>query len=130
MRSQKTCILALVTFLTTVSTSPSLFFSLPLSAQQTSDQAQDPRKAKAHELFEQGQQQIEARQFDSARQLLQQALNIYQMIKDPTGEFAALWTIGQSYQKQENFPEAIKYYQRSSSPQPPTRHPRTRKISP
>ena len=55
------------------------------------------RKAEADRLLEQGNQQFQISQFENAFQSWQQALTIYQEIKDRLGEGQSLGNVGLAY---------------------------------
>ena len=67
----------------------------------------DPRKTEADRLFQQGIEQSETSQFTAALQSWQQALKIYQEIKDRTGEAGALLSQGIAYLRLEDKARAI-----------------------
>ncbi|WP_307722542.1 tetratricopeptide repeat protein, partial [Sphaerospermopsis reniformis] len=70
----------------------------------------DPRKAAADRLLQQGVEQNQTSQFTAALQSLQQALIIYRQIKNRYGEGAALGNLGNAYNALEEYDKAIEYY--------------------
>jgi CHAT domain-containing protein/uncharacterized protein HemY len=82
---------------------------------QTVAQATDPRKTEADRLLQQGIEQIESREPKNALQTLEQALQIYQAIKDRRGEGQSLVNLGRAYQYLKNYDKAIKYSKQSLS---------------
>ncbi|MFN9759760.1 MAG: tetratricopeptide repeat protein [Pseudanabaena sp.] len=77
-------------------------------AQTTQD-----RKAEADRLLQQGNQQFQISQFESAFQSWQQALSIYYEIKDRQGEGAVLGNLGLAYYFLGNYEKAIEYHQKA-----------------
>ena len=73
------------------------------------EQATDPRKAEADRLLQQGIQQYQISQFEAALQSWQQALRIYQELKDRKGEGNALNNLGNAYYSLGNYGKAIEY---------------------
>ncbi|BAY66438.1 TPR repeat-containing protein [Calothrix brevissima NIES-22] len=77
--------------------------------------AQTPqaKKAEADRLIEQGVQQYQTSQFEAALRSWQQALIIYQEIKDRQGEGGALGNLGLAYHALGYYPKAIEYLQQT-----------------
>ncbi|MDF5731802.1 MAG: tetratricopeptide repeat protein, partial [Rhizonema sp. PD38] len=75
--------------------------------------AQTPadRKAEAERLLQQGREQYQTSQFEAALKSWQQALIIYQEIKDHEGEAKGLLNIGLVYTQRGDYPNAINYLQ-------------------
>ncbi|MBW4671294.1 MAG: CHAT domain-containing protein [Cyanomargarita calcarea GSE-NOS-MK-12-04C] len=84
---------------------PPLFQGSQVLAQSPAD-----RKAEADRLFVQGIEQANTIQFRAALQSWQQALKIYQEIKDRKGEGGALANLANIYKALENYPKIIEYY--------------------
>ncbi|WP_242046816.1 CHAT domain-containing protein [Calothrix parietina] len=76
-------------------------------------QSNDARKAEADRLLQQGIEQFQISQFDAALQSFQEALDIYQAIKDRQGEGKSLGNLGNAYNMMGDYPKAIEYYERS-----------------
>jgi CHAT domain-containing protein/Flp pilus assembly protein TadD len=87
---------------------PRYLLSTTAQAQTSHDQ-----KAEADRLLLQGIEQYHTSQFDAARQSWQQALQLYQVIKDRQGEGAALGNLGNAYKSLSNYEQASKYYQQA-----------------
>ncbi|MEH2033518.1 MAG: tetratricopeptide repeat protein [Nostoc sp.] len=79
----------------------------------TSAQAQTSQgpKAEADKLLQQGIQQLNTSQFGAALQSWQQALKLYQQIKDRQSEGKALGNLGLAYLSLGNYAKAIEYQQ-------------------
>ena len=90
--------------------------SLPPVAAQTAPErkAEDVGKAlqEANRLLKQGTQQYETSQYQAALQSWQQALAIYQAIKDRNGEAYALMNLGEAYRSLSQYNKAIEFHQR------------------
>ncbi|MBD2221127.1 tetratricopeptide repeat protein [Calothrix sp. FACHB-1219] len=88
-------------------------FSLWASPGELQVLAQTPqaRKAEAERLLKQGLKQFQTSQFTAALQSWQQALSIYQEIKDRQGEGWALRNLAIAYGSLGNYPKAIEYLQ-------------------
>ena len=71
------------------------------------------RKAEADRLLEQGNQQFQISQFENAFQSWQQALTIYQEIKDRLGEGQSLGNVGLAYYFLGRYDKAIEFYLQS-----------------
>jgi tetratricopeptide (TPR) repeat protein len=67
----------------------------------------------AEELYQQGDQLLDAGQFDAARQVLQQVLELYQQSNNRAGQTKTLKTLGHTYYYQERYKESIPYYKQS-----------------
>ena len=89
-----------------------LLFCLPVQmvlSESVQAQSIQDRKADADRLFNQGNQQYQISQFESAFQSWQQALAIYREIKDRSGEGAALGNLGIAYRALGKYDKAIDY---------------------
>ncbi|MBD2014719.1 CHAT domain-containing protein [Microcoleus sp. FACHB-53] len=107
MKSYRVGLTALVTFLATVST-PLIVASVAVfSPPSTSVQAQDTRKTSADQLIQQGITQYQQGKLDAAIQSWQQALKIYQQLKERQGEATALGNLGAAYLATGNYKQAI-----------------------
>lgn len=107
MKSYRVGLTALVTFLATVST-PLIVASVAVfSPPPTSVQAQDTRKTSADQLIQQGITQYQQGKLDAAIQSWQQALKIYQQLKERPGEATALGNLGAAYLAMGNYKQAI-----------------------
>ncbi len=98
--------IAMLTFLSCVQVQ--IVTSGSIQAQTT-----QARKAEANRLFNQGNQQFQISQFERAFQSWQQALTIYQEIKDRRGEGASLGNLGNAYQILGQYDKSIKYHLQS-----------------
>jgi CHAT domain-containing protein len=88
------------------------FAPLPLilsPTQVVQAQTIQERQAEAERLIKQGNRQRRAREFTSALESYQQALKIYQELKDTEGQFEALEKLGRVYRSQDKHTEAIEY---------------------
>ncbi|WP_062289448.1 tetratricopeptide repeat protein [Nostoc piscinale] len=99
---------AILTIYLTPVNLPLLFFSSPVLAQTSNNQAQQ-----ANTLIRQAVALLGNKQITPARQTLQQALSIYQQINDRQGESVALVFLGISYEQENNYKTAIDYYEKS-----------------
>jgi len=109
-------ILALLTLATTLTISDFPFIRNPKSNIQNFQvlaQTADARKAEADRLLQQGREQFRSNQFEAALQSWQQALIIYQQIKDRQGEGKALGNLGSTYRTLGDYAKAIEYLQQS-----------------
>jgi CHAT domain-containing protein/uncharacterized protein HemY len=109
--------LRLVTWLTSpllLTLIPSLL-PIPNYLISTTVQAQTSqnRKTEADKLLEQGIQQYQRSQYQAAIQSWQQALAIYQQIKDRNGEAVSLGNLGSAYNDLGQYPKAINFHQQS-----------------
>ena len=90
---------------------------LPISSYliSTTVQAQTTqnKKAEADMLFEQGIQQFQLSQYQAAIKFWQQALIIYQKLKDRNGEATSLNNLGIAYYYLGQYLKAIEFYQQS-----------------
>ncbi|MBE9001075.1 tetratricopeptide repeat protein [Nostoc sp. LEGE 12447] len=90
---------------------------LPISSYIVSTTAQaqtsQNRKIEADKLLEQGKQEFERGQYQNAIQSWQQALAIYQELKDHNGEANSLMNLGEAYRNLGQYPKAIEFYQQS-----------------
>ncbi|AUT00316.1 Fis family transcriptional regulator [Nostoc sp. CENA543] len=85
----------------------------PLEMLQVLAQTPNSRKEAAEKLLQQGREQYQASQFDAALQSWQQALVIYQEIRDYENEVKVLNNIGLAYQVKGEYDSAINYLERS-----------------
>jgi CHAT domain-containing protein len=83
---------------------------LSITAQAQTSQNQ---KTEADRLLEEGIQQFNTSKFEAALQSWQQALKLYQQIKDRQSEGAALGNLGNTYEHLGNYAKAIEYEQQS-----------------
>ncbi|MDZ7956587.1 MAG: CHAT domain-containing protein [Aulosira sp. DedQUE10] len=73
----------------------------------------NPQKAEADRLLNQGIQQYQTNHFETALKLLQQALIIYREIRDRQGEGQSLGNLGNVYLNLGDYTKAIEYQQYS-----------------
>ena len=73
----------------------------------------DVRQRSAEQLYQQGDQLLDANQFDAARQALEQALTLYQQYSDLPGQTKTLKTLGHTHYYQERYAKSLPYYQQS-----------------
>ncbi|MBD1903802.1 MULTISPECIES: CHAT domain-containing protein [Cyanophyceae] len=109
-------ILTLLTLVTTLTISDfPLIQNLKSKIQNSQVLAQTPdaRKAEADQLNEQGIQQAQTGQVETALQSFQQALTIYREIKDRLNEGTTLGNLGVAYDLLGDYAKAIEYYQQS-----------------
>ncbi len=104
-------ILALLTFLTIVLTPLPLNLWTSLSTAQVLAQTSSEKKAEADRLLGEGVKKFQANQFEAALQPSQQALTLYQQIKDRRGEEQALKLVGLVYKGLEKPYQAFQYHQ-------------------
>ncbi len=109
----KRLLLAAVTTIVTTGLQSAVVLSGILPTQQVLAQTTEARKAEADRLFNQGMQQIEANQLESALQSFRKAQTIYRDIKNPKSEGWALASLGLIYFELQDYPKAIDYYQQS-----------------
>ncbi|MBR8839307.1 MAG: tetratricopeptide repeat protein [Stigonema ocellatum SAG 48.90 = DSM 106950] len=76
-------------------------------------QTTDTQKEEADSLLEQGNKQLDTSQFEAALRSYQQALRIYQSIKDQLGEGQSLGSLGTVYESLGDYKQAIDYQQQS-----------------
>jgi CHAT domain-containing protein/lipopolysaccharide biosynthesis regulator YciM len=76
-------------------------------------QTTNTRKQEADRLLEQGNKQINISQFEAALRSYQQALQIYQSIKDQQGKAASLGNLGVAYFSLGEYRRAIDYHNQS-----------------
>ncbi|HEY9632230.1 MAG TPA: tetratricopeptide repeat protein, partial [Coleofasciculaceae cyanobacterium] len=74
-------------------------------------QTTQQRQTEAERLIKQGNRQRRAREFTAALESYQQALKIYQELKNPPGEMKALRGVSRVYLAQKNYPQAIAFAQ-------------------
>ncbi|QJB43456.1 CHAT domain-containing protein [Dolichospermum flos-aquae] len=89
---------------------PSYLLSTTAQAQTSQN-----RKTQASKLLQQGLQQFELSQYQAAIESWQKALEIYQQLKDRTGEGLSLTGLAEIYFHMEQYPKAIELYQQSSA---------------
>ncbi|MHC5597104.1 MAG: CHAT domain-containing protein, partial [Nostoc sp.] len=104
--------LSLTAFLTLILTVSLPIANLPPLFQVSQVLAQTPtdRKAEADQLLLQGIEQFQTGQLEAVLQSWQQALKIYQEIKDRKGEGDALANLANVYKALDNYPKIIEYY--------------------
>lgn len=112
LRLKSTGVAIVLLFLTGAS------LGLPLSVQvsavaQTSQDATAARKKEARRLFNQGDYQTWDHNIPAAIHFYQQALKIYQEIKDTWEQVSVLGSLSGAYLSQRDFGSAIKYAQQS-----------------
>ncbi|WP_427162925.1 CHAT domain-containing protein [Aliinostoc sp. HNIBRCY26] len=108
MRSRKPYLTAITLILVisgAIANLPILF-----SASQVSAQTSQDRKAEADRLLLQGIKQFPTGQLEAVLQSWQQALKIYQEIKDRKGEGAALANLANAYKVLKDYPKIIECY--------------------
>ncbi len=81
--------------------------------QSASQNQNNPRKAEADRLLQQGIQQLDTSQFREALQSWQQALEIYREIGNRYGEGSSLNNLGIAYRNLGQYQKAIEYHQQS-----------------
>jgi CHAT domain-containing protein len=116
MPFQRIGLSALVTFLATILNVelrlPILDWQLIQNSQLLA-QTPDARKVEADRLLQQGIEQFQTSQFEAALQSWQQAVIIYQQIKDRKGEGQSLGNLGLAYRSLGDYAKAIEYHQQS-----------------
>ncbi|MBD2356679.1 CHAT domain-containing protein [Tolypothrix sp. FACHB-123] len=112
MKIQKIALITFITLLATIGQIP-INRSAIVGITQASAQTPEARKAEADKLFQQGNQQYNNSDFEAALRLWQQALIIYQEIKNRQGEGYALSNIGGAYHALAEYQKAIDYFQQS-----------------
>ncbi|MEH2030292.1 MAG: CHAT domain-containing tetratricopeptide repeat protein [Nostoc sp.] len=114
MGDRKLSLTALITLILTVSLP---IANLPPLFQASAVLAQTPanRKDEADRLLQQGREQYQTNQSEAALKSWQQALIIYQKIRDYKSEVKVLNNIGLVHQQQAEYASAIDYLQRSLS---------------
>lgn len=100
-------------FLSHLSLSSHLPFSLPFLPFPASAQTTEDRKAEADRLFQQGIQQFQTSQYGSALNSWEQALAIYRSIEDRNSEAGTLINLGNAYAFLSQYEKAITYYEQS-----------------
>ncbi|AUT00319.1 Fis family transcriptional regulator [Nostoc sp. CENA543] len=108
MRSPKPYLTAITLILVisgAIANLPILFSTPQVLAQTPQD-----RKAEADRLLLQGIKQFQTGQLEAVLQSWQQALKIYQEIKDRKGEGAALANLANAYKVLKNYPKIIECY--------------------
>ncbi|HIK18806.1 MAG TPA: tetratricopeptide repeat protein [Leptolyngbyaceae cyanobacterium M33_DOE_097] len=100
-------------FLIVHSSLPISVFPVPPSlAAPTLAQTPETKKA-ADRLLDQGIQQYQRKQYEAAIQSWQQALQLYQELKDRNGEAIALNNLGIAYRSLSQYETAIRYYKQA-----------------
>ncbi|BAY60626.1 TPR repeat-containing protein [Calothrix brevissima NIES-22] len=112
MKIHKITLITLITLLTTIGQAP-INHSAIVGITQASAQTPQTRKAEGDRLLNQGKQQYHTSQFEAALRSWQQALIIYQEIKDRQGERNALGNLGAAYLALGDYPKALEYQQQS-----------------
>ena len=82
---------------------------LPTILAQTSIDSQ----TEADRLYELGQTQVDRNENEAALQSLQQALNLYQTLKNDDGQMDAMRYLGWAYYQLKNSPKALEQFQQS-----------------
>jgi tetratricopeptide (TPR) repeat protein len=129
MRLHNLGLSAFVCLLVVFSTSWVPNLSMVFTVSQVLAQTENQRKTEADRLHNQGLQQLETSQFEAALQSFQQALKIYQEIKDRKNEIAALGNIGNAYLSLGNYPKAIDYNQQGLAIAREIKYPKDEAIS-
>jgi len=101
----------LVTFLATVSRPLPVGLTVGFSTIPTPIQTQEPRKASADKLLQEGIEQYQQGQLEAAIESWQQALLIYQQLQDRQGEGVILINLGATYIALENYSKAVEVLQ-------------------
>ena len=109
MYLQKLRFITLLTLVATLSGAAVPNLPVVFTASRVLAQTVDERKAEADRLLQQGIEQFNISQFETALQLWQQALVIYREIKDRKGEGWALGNIGGAYLSLGDYTKAIDY---------------------
>ena len=110
MRPQKIGLIALLAVLTPLTIDKVPLIQNPKSKIQHSQvlaQTPEARKAEANRLKQQGIEQAQTRQFEAAFQSWQQALLIYQEIKDRQGEGRVLNNLDLGYYLLSDYAKAV-----------------------
>jgi CHAT domain-containing protein/Flp pilus assembly protein TadD len=109
MQPQKIGLTVLIAMFATVSASLTGYISAPFPVGKVlaQTQGQDSNKASADQLMGQGITEYQNGQLDPAIKSWQQALKIYQQIKDRPGEATALGNLGAGYLAMGNYKQAI-----------------------
>ena len=87
-----------------------LNLTLPVLAPQALAQTPVSLKTEADRLFQQGINQVKARQFQAAIKPLEQALTIYSQIGDRDGAADSLLTLGVTYSATEQYQKSVNFY--------------------
>ncbi len=92
---------------------PVSFLFIPVSflANQLITQPSNSKKVEADRLFKEGEQQLNSNQPQAALEYLQQALLIYQQMKERLAEGQTLKSIGNAYYFLKDYPQAIAHQQ-------------------
>jgi len=114
MRDRKLSLTALITLILTVS-QPIANLPLLFHASQVLAQTPANHKDEADRLLQQGREQYQINKWEAALKSWQQALIIYQKIRDQQSEAKVLNNIGLVHQQQAEYASAIDYLQRSLS---------------
>ena len=109
MYSQKLRLITLITLVATLSGAAVLKLPIAFTASRVLAQTVDGRKAQADRLLQQGIEQLNISQYESALQSWQQALVIYREIKDRRGEGWALGNLGIAYGNLGDYAKVIDY---------------------
>ncbi|MBD2356680.1 CHAT domain-containing protein [Tolypothrix sp. FACHB-123] len=112
MKIQKIALITFITLLATIGQTP-INRSAIVGITQASAQTPEARKAEAERLMKQGIQEYRKRQFPAAIQSWQQALIIYQEIKDRQGEYEVQGSLGFAYYNLRNYPKVIEHHSSS-----------------
>jgi len=109
MYPQKLRLITLFTLVATLSGAAVPNLPVAFTASRVLAQTVDEREAQADRLLDQGIEQLNTSQYETAIQSLQQALVIYREIKDRQGEGWALGSIGLTYFYLGDYAKAIDY---------------------
>ena len=107
MQPQKIGLTVLITLLATISPSLTGLFLSSQSSARTLALTQDNGKTSANQLIQQGITQYQQKKLEAAIQSWQQALKIYQQLKERQGEATALGNLGAAYLAMGNYKQAI-----------------------
>ena len=111
MYLQKLRFISLITLVAALSGVAVLNLPLAFTVSRVLAQTVDGRKIEADRLLQQGIDQFNISQFETALQSWQQALVIYREIKDRKGEGWALGNIGGAYLSLGDYTKAIDYFE-------------------
>lgn len=79
----------------------------------TQTQSQTPRQTQAAQLLQTGWQHYQNTEYEAAIAAYQEALTIFQNIRDRPGESQALTNLGLAYNASKNYQQAIEHHQQS-----------------
>ncbi len=113
MYPQKLRLITLLTLVATLSGAAVPNLPVAFTASRVLAQTVDEREAQADKLLNQGYEQFNISQYETALQSWQQALIIYREIKNRQGEGWALGNIGLAYRYLGDYAKAIDYSEQS-----------------